>query len=142
MVLVHHASVLVKTMNQELPMISLRGFLLLSVAVLLTGCTVPCAPPNLLASDPAPSCFYQLKVTSVDMNNHLVKGQLPETVHKNNDEENNFPARISTHFGKEFTFRVRDLDKLGNQLQLGKTYEFIRLSNSAYLELLAGGPIN
>jgi hypothetical protein len=98
-------------------MISLKSLLLLSLPVLLTGCTVPCAPPNLLASDPAPSCFYQLKITNVDMNNHLVKGQLPATVHKNNDKEKTFSTSNSKHLGKEFTFRVRDLDKLGNQLQ-------------------------
>ncbi|BCA53120.1 hypothetical protein W02_02600 [Nitrospira sp. KM1] len=109
--------------------------------IFLTGCAVPCAPPGLLADDPVISCFYQLTITNVDMNKYQVTAKLPSIVYEKDDKESKYPTDKSKFAGQPFTFRVHDLDKLGNQLEQNKTYEFVRIGNSAYLELLPGGPI-
>ena len=124
-------------------MITLRHLLLFSFLALLAGCARPCGAPSELADRPARSCYYHLRVNNIDMGNYVVKGTLPERVYEKGDKEENYSAKEhSKNYGKEFTFRVTDLDKVAGQLQQGKTYEFIRQGDSAYLELLPGGPIN
>ena len=122
-------------------MLTLRHLLLFGFLALLTGCAAPCAAPDALSDRPARSCFYQLKVTNINMSNYHVTATLPETVYKKSNKEKRYTRKDHENFGKEFTFRVTDLDKVGGQMQVGKTYEFIRQGNAAYLELLTGGPI-
>ena len=126
-------------------MLTLRHLLLFGFLALLAGCATPCALPSELARDPAVTCFYQLTVTKIHMGNYSVTATLPETVYKKGDKEENVNTRErSEHFGKLFTFRLTDLDKLvaGGEIQEGNTYQFVRPGNSAYLELLTGGKIN
>jgi hypothetical protein len=97
---------------------------LLSIVAVASGCysTHPCGAPDELVEDPAHHCYYQLKVINVDMDKYVVTGMHPRD-------------------SKTFTFRVRDLDKVGKHMtQTNETYHFIREGNSAYLELYPQEP--
>lgn len=114
-------------------MLAPRRFLLLGFLALFTGCTSgPCVLPNQLSKvfsiKPDRSCYYVLTVTSIDMNNYFVKGKAPG------------PPDSTSGESPEVAFRVRDLDKLGNVIQINKMYHFIRRGNSPYLELFVGEP--
>jgi hypothetical protein len=132
-------------------MTRVRDLILVAGAILLTGCAMPCARPDKLATDPVISCFYQITITDVDLNNYVVTGTLPDVlslvVSKGEGKEIQYSRRSirrDEHNPQPlgpFTFRVRDLDKLASQLTRNQTYEFIRTGNSPYLELLTGGPL-
>ena len=108
-----------------------------SFLALLTGCTKPCVLPGEHSEDPAVSCYYQIKITNIDMANWRVKGELPDVL-KEKGAEKITAAKEEKHYSNEgeFIFRVRDLDKVAAEMQVGKMHEFIRQGNSPYLELL------
>lgn len=107
-------------------MIAPRRLMLFAFLALLTGCSSgPCAAPDGFMENPARHCSYLLQVTHVDLDNYLVKAKLPSDLQEKSEGKK--PG--------EFTFRVRDLDKLGkNQIKEGGTYYFVRAGNSPYLE--------
>jgi hypothetical protein len=108
-------------------MIAPRHLMFLGFLSLLTGCgSWPCVAPDEVIEKPARHCYYKLQVTEVSLDNYLVKAKMPSDLPGNKDE---------------FTFRVRDLDKLEkNQIKAGGTYHFIRAGNSPYLELFPKEP--
>ena len=128
-----------------------RHLILVACAILLTGCAMPCAAPDKLATDPVISCYYQIRITDVDLNNYVVTGTLPDVlslvVSKGEGKEKQYSRETIRREDYNpqpvgpFTFRVRDLDKLASQLTRNQTYEFIRTGNSPYLELRTGGPL-
>lgn len=126
-------------------MFTLRHLLLFSFLALLSGCArPPCAAPDDLADRPARSCFYQLRVTDINLTNYHVTAKLPERIYARGykgNKKNEQPTKESKYRDRLFTFRVTDLDKLvaGSQLQVNNTYDFVRQANSIYLELLPGG---
>jgi len=96
---------------------------LFGIVVLASGCysTHPCGAPNELVEEPAHQCYYQFKITNVDMSKYVVTGMQPDS--------------------KTFTFRVRDLDKVSaNMTDANETYHFVREGNSPYLELFPEKP--
>jgi hypothetical protein len=102
-------------------MITLRSLVLL-VPVLLVGCATGCPLPG----HPSPineRCFYVLKVTHIDAASNEVKARMGRGGYETNEE---------------FSFRVKDIDKLvaTNQLKVGDDkHIFGSLSGSPYLEL-------
>jgi hypothetical protein len=119
-------------------MITRRSLLPLCLIALVSGCTSgPCVAPTeisevfSIAADH--SCYYKITVTSIDMNNYLVKGKTPAGAP---DGPTNSP---------DFAFRVRDLDKVEKHVQEHiknqKPLYFIRHGNSPYLELFVEEPI-
>lgn len=115
-------------------MITRRSLLPLGFIALVSGCTSgPCVGPSELSKvfsiQADHSCYYQLTVTSVDMHNYFVKGKPPAGAPDGPIDKS-----------PEFTFRVRDLDKLGHVIKENKTYHFIRHGNSPYLELFVEEP--
>ena len=115
-------------------MITMRGLVLL-VPVLLVGCATACPEPGY----PSPineRCTYRLRVTHVDAASNVVKATSGRSYAKS------YFSSETTGYGKEgtdgeFSFRVKDIDKLVNtgQLKADKVYIFTSSSGSAYLEL-------
>jgi hypothetical protein len=109
-------------------MLSIRSLVLFGSLALLGGCAEwpavgsPCPPPG-SPSAAHKSCWYSLKITSIDANKNVVSGTDVK--------------------GNNFTFRVRDIEMLTNtnQLQKDQTYVFSGVSNSAYLELYTDGAV-
>lgn len=119
-------------------MITLRGLGLglgLLVPVLLFGCATGCPPPG-YPSSINERCTYTLKVTHVDAANNEVKAKAGRFYDKNiiSSEKIGYGEESRDD---EFSFRVKDIDKLvsTNQLQANNVYVFSSLSGSAYLEL-------
>jgi hypothetical protein len=65
----------------------------------------------------------------VDLNNWLVQGVIPDKVIKEGGSE---PPKTK----KIYYFRVRDLDKVKDQIQVGQIYNFSGQDDSPYVELL------
>jgi hypothetical protein len=98
-------------------MITSRSFLLFVFLALLSGCGGGlCVAPGELSEAPFTECYYKLQVKEVDMYKYLVTAMVPGAP------------------DMTYTFRVRDLDKLGNVITPGATYFFMRENNSPYLE--------
>lgn len=116
-------------------MMTLRCLVLLT-PVLLVGCATGCPPPG-YPSSVNERCFYTLKVTHVDAANNEVKAKAGRFY------DTNFLSSEKIGYGEEskddeFTFRVKDIDKLvaTNQLKAGdEKYMFTSHSGSPYLEL-------
>lgn len=115
-------------------MSSLRGLVLL-VPVLLFGCATGCPPPG-YPSSINERCFYMLKVTHVGAANNEVKAKAGRFYEKNilSSEKIGYGEESKDD---EFSFRVKDIDKLvnTNQLKADNVYIFSSSSGSPYLEL-------
>ena len=102
-------------------MFTLRSLVLL-VPLFAVGCATACPSPG-HPSSVNERCFYLLKVTHVDAAGNEVKAKM---------------GRGGYETDEEFSFRVKDIDKLvaTNQLKVGDDkYMFGSLSGSPYLEL-------
>jgi hypothetical protein len=120
--------------HREVMMITLRGLVLL-VPVILVGCASGCPSPGY----PSPineRCVYTLKVTHVDAAKNEVRAKAGRSYDKNilSSEKIGYGDESKDD---EFSFRVKDIDKLvsTNQLQADNVYLFSSFSGSAYLEL-------
>src|SRR5215510_5302229 len=96
-------------------MITLKGLVCL-VPVLLVGCATQCPPPGY----PSPineRCFYTLKVTHVDAASNEVKAKAGRFYDKSmiSSEKISYGDESKDD---EFSFRVKDIDKLVNTNQL------------------------
>jgi len=112
-------------------MATIRCILASSVLlVVLSGCSIPCSAPGELSQDPAYQCHYTLNVVEINKADYSVKGRLPDSL--------SVKGPRASESVKPYTFRVRDLDKVENQLEGCKKEAclFVRQGNSPYLELV------
>lgn len=114
-------------------MITIRRLLLFSCLALLGGCASgpsegPCNGPN-GGYNTGQYCHSRFEITKIDVDNNLVQGVVPDQVFK----EAEAPVPKSK---KTFTFRVRDLDKLKDQINVGDIRDFGGHEDSPYVELL------
>ncbi len=119
-------------------MITLRGLVLL-VPVLLVGCVTGCPEPG-GPSSVNERCFYTLKVTHIDAASNEVKARAGRLYEKSilSSEKIGYGEESKE---EEFSFRVKDIDKLvsTNQLKTDNVYIFSSFSGSPYLEFYTAG---
>ena len=109
-------------------MITIRRLLLFSCLALLGGCATPCSAPN-EGSYTGKYCHSRFEITKIDVDNYLVQGVIPDQVFIEG-------GATVPKSKKTFTFRVRDLDKLKDQIKQGGIYDFGSQEDSPYVELL------
>jgi len=119
-------------------MITLRGLVFL-VPALLVGCATGCPDPG-GPSSVNERCFYTLKVTQIDAAANEVKAKAGRFYDMNilSSEKIGYGEESKE---SEFSFRVKDIDKLvnTNQLKTDNVYIFSSSSGSPYLELYTLG---
>jgi hypothetical protein len=110
----------------------LRVLALASISALLTGCGTFCQAPGEPGFVNEEPCSYLMKVTKIDKQ----KNEVTTTISTRAKAE-----KEDIDFTKEYTFPVRDLDRLATNGQVveGKEYVFFNATNGPILEAFPKG---